>query len=216
MVAVLWRCRWGRLCLGGVGGAVWSHGCCGRAGLLGVPVGGGPPASRTRRELRSARRLEARPGPAAAHGHRSLALRSLLRPPHRRRCLADVWLGASPRGPDSQLWLSTSNFARNSSMAHSNIECASLELQRFCGVSKNDHVKLRAKCGWRWCRRLSWVSQPGPAARGCRSLALSDRWAGCLKLASPLRVRNGCFECVFRLQRCCRFQRSLVGGEQWC
>ena len=36
-----------------------------RAGLLGVPVGGGPPASRPRRELRSARRLEARPGLAA-------------------------------------------------------------------------------------------------------------------------------------------------------
>ena len=30
------------------------------AGLLGAPVGGGPPASRPRRELRSARRLEAR------------------------------------------------------------------------------------------------------------------------------------------------------------
>ena len=37
----------------------------------------GPPASRPRCELRSARRLEARPGPAAAHGHRSQALRSL-------------------------------------------------------------------------------------------------------------------------------------------
>ena len=55
--------------------------CC-RSGLLGVPVGGGPPASRPRRELRSARRLEARPGPAAAHGRRSQALRSLRRPPH--------------------------------------------------------------------------------------------------------------------------------------
>ena len=53
-----------------------------RAGLLGVPVGGGPPARRPRRELRSARRLEARPGPATAHGHRSQALRSLRRPPH--------------------------------------------------------------------------------------------------------------------------------------
>ena len=51
------------------------------AGLLGVPVGGGPPARRPRRELRSVRRLEARPGPAAAHGHRSLALRQ---PPHWR------------------------------------------------------------------------------------------------------------------------------------
>ena len=47
--------------------------CC-WAGLLGVPVGGGPPARRPRSELRSARRLEARPGPAAAHGHRSQAL----------------------------------------------------------------------------------------------------------------------------------------------
>ena len=45
---------------------------CG-AGLLGVPVGGGPPASRPRRELRSARRLVVRPGPATAHGHRSQA-----------------------------------------------------------------------------------------------------------------------------------------------
>ena len=58
---------------------VCAHGCSGRrvvccwAGLLVVPVGGGPPASRPRRELRSARRLEARPGPATAHGHRSQA-----------------------------------------------------------------------------------------------------------------------------------------------
>ena len=50
--------------------------CC-QAGLLVVPVGGGPPASRPRRELRSARRLEARPGPATAHRHRSQALRCL-------------------------------------------------------------------------------------------------------------------------------------------
>ena len=55
---------------------------CG-AGLLVVPVGGGPPASRPCRELRSARRLEARPGPAAAHRHRSLALRFRRRPPVR-------------------------------------------------------------------------------------------------------------------------------------
>ena len=62
----------------GVLGAAWSV----WAGLLVVPVGGGPPARRPRRELRSARRLEARPGPATAHGHRSQALRSLRRPPH--------------------------------------------------------------------------------------------------------------------------------------
>ena len=66
------------LCLNGVWARVLGPGCLvcpWAAGYLadGVPVGGGPPASRPRRELRSARRLEARPGPAAAHGPRSLA-----------------------------------------------------------------------------------------------------------------------------------------------
>ena len=48
------------------------------------------------RAFGSARRLESRPSPATAHGHRS---RSLRRPPHRRRCVAGVWLGASARSP---------------------------------------------------------------------------------------------------------------------
>ena len=70
---------WARSC-GACCCAAWRPWCsgCRRARLLGVPVGGGPPASRPRGELRSARRLEARPGPAAAHGHRSQAL---LHPP---------------------------------------------------------------------------------------------------------------------------------------
>ena len=73
------RPQWGRavlLCLNGVWAraracvCVLGPGCLvcpWAAGYLadGVPVGGGPPASRPRRELRSARRLEARPGPAA-------------------------------------------------------------------------------------------------------------------------------------------------------
>ena len=70
---------------------------CWRAGLLCVPVGGGPPASRPRCELRSARRLEARPGPATADGHRSQALRSLRRPPHRRHLVC--WPGLAPPPP---------------------------------------------------------------------------------------------------------------------
>ena len=63
------------------------------AGLLDAPVGGGPPASRPRRELRSARRLEARPGPATAHGRRSLA------PP--RSLPVPSWLSgpSAPVGP---------------------------------------------------------------------------------------------------------------------
>ena len=102
-------------------------------------MGGGPPARSPHASLRlGVIDLEARPGPAAAHGHRSQAHqslrrpphqwglvcwrvawrvgsrpalapppptgtaawpRSLGRPPHRRRLVADVWLGASARSP---------------------------------------------------------------------------------------------------------------------
>ena len=70
-----------------------------RAGLLGVPVGGGPPASRPRRELRSARRLEARPGPATAHGHRSQASGPSGALHTGGAWRSDAWLGAAPRSP---------------------------------------------------------------------------------------------------------------------
>ena len=106
--------------------------CC-QAGLLVVPVGGGPPASRPRRELRSARRLEARPGPATAHGHRSQALRY---PSRRWPLLCEI--------PE---WF-PSNVACNSPASISNIEFRTLELQRFRAVSKNDRGKLRATFVW--------------------------------------------------------------------
>ena len=61
-------------------------------------------------------------------------------------------------------------------MAHSNIEFASLELQRFWGVSKTDRDKLRAKFG----------GGGVVAARVRRHLALSARWLGGLKPSSPL------------------------------
>ena len=67
-------CLWRRWCSGR------RVVCLGRA--AGCARGRRPAARRPRRELRSARRLEARPGPATAHGHRSQALRSLRRPPH--------------------------------------------------------------------------------------------------------------------------------------
>ena len=86
-------------------------------------------------------------GVGAVHGRCSLALQSL-------RCRA------SKPGPSR---LSLSDFARNSSMTPSNIEVALLELQRFSRILKNDRVKLRAKFGWRWCRRCPRVPQPGPA-----------------------------------------------------
>ena len=163
-------------------------------------MGGDPPARRPRRELRSARRLEARPGPAAAHRRRSLAraskparaLRSLRHPPH-RRCLSLI--GGSARCLEAPLQLLIINFARNSFMAHSNIEFASLELQRFWGVSKNDRDKLRAKCGWRWCRRCPRVSHLGPVDQTAR---LSETAVACAR------------ECLRGLETAIAF-----AGENW-
>ena len=66
--------------------------------------------------------------------------------------LLSVLTCGSVHRPDAHLWLSTINSARNSSTTHSNIEFASLELQRFWGILKTDRDKLRAKFGWRWCR----------------------------------------------------------------
>ena len=73
----------------------------------------------------SVSRLEARPGPAAAWGPVGA---------HRYRGLARRH----------------SNFARNSPATFSNIEFASLELQRFWAVLKSDRGKLCAKFVWRW------------------------------------------------------------------
>ena len=92
------------------------------------------------------------------------ALRSLRRPPHLWVRGADMWLGASSRCP-GQAPPPPINFARNSSAACSNIEFASLELQRFWDVSKNDHDKLRAKFGRRWCRCCPRAPRPGPVDR---------------------------------------------------
>ena len=147
------RCRQ----ISGRGLACW-------AGLLGVPVGGGPPARRPRCELRSARRLEARPGPATARGHCSQAPQASRRPPigRRRRPRAPqsgpaglaaasnrAALGMTRPGPavrprrprDDRL---LNNVARNSRASISNTEIASLELQRFEHILKTDRCKLRA------------------------------------------------------------------------
>ena len=84
-----------------------------------MPVGGGPPASRPRRELRSARRLEARPGPVAT---------------------------AQVSRPDLTCPLAETvpNFARNSPATISNIEFRSFEFQRFLTLLKLCSIELRA------------------------------------------------------------------------
>ena len=144
----------------------------GRAGLLGVRVGGGPPASRPRRELRSARRLEARPGPATAHAHRSQALRPCGGLNTGGTWCADMWLDARP-GPAAAhahrsqaprpaivtchrvLARRHSNVACNSRLAISNFEFISLELQRFQTLLKVHAIELHAI-----------LLSAGPAAHG--------------------------------------------------
>ena len=145
------------------------------AGLLCVPVGGGPPArsphaSLTARSGRSrgppwpcrhppapqpgppdvpapstpvgpgvlacglARRLEARPGPAATHRHRSLA--STGTPSLAPRPQAQPLTSLIPEP--------TRNFACNSPETISNLEFRSLELQRFQTLLKLLPIELHA------------------------------------------------------------------------
>ena len=150
---------------------------------LSVPVGGGPPArsphascarsGRSRGPPWPCRHPPApRPGPATAHGHRSQALWSRRRPPHRRHrggwrvvwCVVSLPCQAPPPPV---------NFARNSPATCSNIEFTSLELQRFRMASKSDRGKLCATFGQCWpsCRVLSrsraCVSQPARALLWC-------------------------------------------------
>ena len=145
-----------------------------------MPVGGGPPASRPRRELRSARRLEARPGPATAHGHRSQAHQSLRRPPHQRRLLCSRVVLAPPpptgtaaRPPHLRALARqaltpltpapTPNFARNSPSTVSNFEFRSLELQRFQTSLKLHPIELRATFLEGRPRHCPRAPQPGPS-----------------------------------------------------
>ena len=90
----------------------------------------------------------------------------------------------------------TPNFACNSPTTLSNLEIRSLELQRFLTLLKLHLIELHASC----------LKPVAPL------LAQAEPQ---LKPSSPLRVRNGRFWRVFRAQRCRRFQRLLLRGEQW-
>ena len=89
--------------------------------------------SRKMTELNYVRNLAG--GGVAAHGHRSLAIRALRRPPRQWGLLCDM--------PE---WF-PSNVARNSPLHISDFELQPLELQRLWAISKNDRVKLRATFG---------------------------------------------------------------------
>ena len=123
-----------------------------------VPVGGGPPASRPRCELRSARRLEARPDPAQRH-------RSVTRRPQ-VSCPALACRIAEP----------TTNIACNSPATLSNHEFTVLELQHFQTLLKLHPIELHAELG----------EFPFPWLSLClRGIAL-HRWAMHRLLASAL------------------------------
>ena len=141
--------------------------CC-WAGLLGVPVGGGPPASRPRRELRSARRLVVRPGPAT-RGHRSLALRSLRRPPCQWGlvCWRVVWCvaslsGQAPPPAGTAAWPSGPSGALHASGAW----CAGV----WFGASP--------RC-LAWPRRRPRAPQPGPPVPPVPSMPVGPGVVAC-------------------------------------
>ena len=143
---------------------LWPHGCSGRRRAR-------PPARSPHASFARSGRSRSPPVPSGPSG----ALHTS------GTWCADVCLCFASK-PD-QAPPSPINFARNSPATCSNIEFASLELQRFWGVSKNDHDKLRAKFVWRWCCCCPWAPQPGPAAPPAPSTPVGP---GCLKPASPL------------------------------
>ena len=104
----------------------------------GCAVGGGPPARRPRRELRSVRRLEARPG-SAAQGRRSRACVPSAPPASFTPAARLVLLCVVPS------CLLLSNFACNSPVTISVFELASLELQCFWALLKVHAIELHAE-----------------------------------------------------------------------
>ena len=156
------------------------------------------PAAREARRPHFVRRRASKP---------ACALRSLRRPPHQWRQVADVWRVGSLSG---QAPLPLSNFARNSPVTLSNIEFRSLELQRFRTLLKLRPIELRAtflgvcptvvvmsQAVLFWCSVGScWFAMLRACCCGvvC-GLCLVRTWACCLKEMSP---RCGCVVCVVK------------------
>ena len=186
---------------------MWRHGCFGRRRAR-------PPA---RLGPHFVRRRASKP---------ARALRSLRRPTHQWGLVADVLLGALLRSPARP--------RHRPSISHV-IPLRLVQTLNLYRRNCNVFGVSRKMTAINYVRNVggggvvaTQGSQPGPAARGCRSLALSARRTGCLKLPSPLlvpaeprlkpsspllvpaeprlkppsalRVRNGCFWPSFRAQ----------------
>ena len=99
-------------------------------------------------------------------------------------------IGGSIRCPETQLWLSTSNFACNSPVSLSNPEIRSLELQRFQMLLKLRPIELHAIFRF---------------LLACRSPA---RWlgpAGVLAISHVIRLR------LFQIMNSCRGNFNVSG-----
>ena len=168
----------------------------------------------------SVRRLVVRPGPTTAHGHRSQALRTLRRSPH-RRCSRNLRLSLLlaaplvfrvPSGPAARKIATREPAARSGRSRSPPVPSGPSGTLHTGGTWSLMCGSASARSPARTLNsaRASEISRVKPV-----SPLLACMCVG-LKPPSPLRARNRCFGCVFRLQWCCRFQWSLFGGEQWC
>ena len=206
-----WEC-----CCEAVNAGGWA-GVFHRSGLLCVPVGGGPPASRPRCELRSARRLEAWPGPSTAHGHRSQA-HPTSESSHAKPLLG---LRRSPPALTPLIPEPTRNFACNSPDTTSNLELRSLELQRFQTLLKLLPIELHAtfRGQTRNTRQPPRLKPMTPMrVDHCHEMKppapLRAPRRTRLKPLTPLLAQKSQLQAVFRPQRCHGFHAPLAKHPQ--
>ena len=170
-----------------------------------------PPARRPRCELRSARRLEARPGPAgsaAASNRAGLGALALALPPPTG---AAAW-PHRPRGGLQSVGVSVLALALPPPTAAAARPSCALRRPpyRRCLVADvwfgaSDRRPARPRHSPR-ASQISRVKPPSPLLARARvglkpASPLLAQAQPQLKPTSPLRVRNGRFGCVFRLQR---------------
>ena len=153
-----------------------------------------------------ARRVASKPGqaPPPPTGTAARPLTALRRPSHQWGRVAVVWFGVSSRSPARP--------RRRPSISH-------VIPLRLVQTLNWHHWNCNVFGVCRKMTTINYVRNLGGggvvAARGHRRLALSTGWPGCLippspfrapaeprlKPSLPLRVRNGCFWCSFRVQR---------------
>lgn len=145
---------------------------------------------------------------------------------------------ARPRRRPWALQLMLTNFARNSPVTLSNLECASLELQRFQRLLKLPSNELRATFPGLAVYQDPWqpvgaIVRPGPRYRRAIPMCLGaivgvfvHRYETDSTFASTSLQRNETviafasderpFWGISTLQRCCRFQWGAQCGLQRC